>query len=89
MYILQNRHPRHEPIPPLLRRILIRPVQQRIVVDALVNGAPARPGLRFAFEGRVACAHQGLADVVEAVRRVMGNFLRKVRAAVALLKVAD
>jgi hypothetical protein len=85
----QNRHPRHEFIPPLLRRVLVRPLQQRIVVDTLVDGTPAWPGFSLAFESCVAGAHQGLPDVVEAVRGVVGDFLGEVHAAVALLEVAD
>ena len=85
----QNRHPRHEFVPPLLRRVLVRPVQQGVVIHALVDRTPAWPGFCLTFERRVAGAHQGLPDVVEAVRGVVGDFLGEVRAAVALLEVAD
>ena len=74
-HLLQNRDPRHKLIPPLLRRILIRPLQQRIVIHTLMNRTPPRPGGSFAFESRVSRAHQGLADVVEAVGGVVGDFL--------------
>jgi hypothetical protein len=54
-----------------------------------VDRTPAGTGFGFAFERRVAGAHQGLPDVVEAVGGVVGDFLREIRAAVALLEVAD
>jgi hypothetical protein len=85
----QNRHPRHELIAPLLRRVLVCPVQQRIVIHTLVDRTPPRSRFCLALESRVAGAHQGLADVVEAVCGMVGDFLGQVCAAVALLEVAD
>ena len=67
--------------------MFVRPAQQRIIVYALVNRTPTGTSLGLAFERCVAGAHQRLADVVEAVRRVVRDFLREIRAAVALLEV--
>ena len=67
--------------------MLIRPAQQRIVVYAFVDRAPTRTSLGLALERSVASTHQCLADVVEAVRGVMRDFLCEVRATVALLEV--
>ena len=67
--------------------MLVRPAQQRIVVYALVNRAPAGTSLGLALEGSVARTHQRLADVVEAVRGVVRDFSCEVCAAVALLEV--
>jgi len=52
-----------------------------------MNRTPTGTCLRLAFERSVTGAHQRLADVVEAVRGVVGDFLREIRAAVALLEV--
>ena len=54
-----------------------------------MHGTPARTGFRLAFKCRVAGAHESLADVVEAVCRVVGDLLREVGAAVALLEMLD
>jgi hypothetical protein len=67
--------------------VLVRPAQQRIVVYTFVHRTPPGTSLGFAFQRRVAGAHQSLADVVEAVRRVVGDFLCEVGAAVALLEM--
>ena len=83
----QYRLSRHKTIPPFLCRVLVRPAQQCIVVYAFMNRAPTGTGLGLALERSVAGAHQRLADVVEAVRRVVRDFLREIRAAVALLEV--
>jgi len=81
------RLPWHKPIPPLRRRMLVRPAQQRIVVHAFMNRTPTGTSLGLTFERSVAGAHQRLADVVEAVRGMVSDFLREIRAAVALLEV--
>jgi hypothetical protein len=54
-----------------------------------MHRTPPRTSLGFAFQRRVASTHQGLADVVEAVCRVVGDFLREVVASVALLEMLD
>ena len=83
----QYRLSRHKTIPPFLCRVLVRPAQQCIVVYALMNRAPTGTSLSLALERSIAGTHQRLADVVEAVRRVVLDFLREIRAAVALLEV--
>lgn len=49
--------------------------------------APARAGLGLALEVRVGGTHDGLSEIVEAVRRVVRDLLRQVRAGVAPLVV--
>lgn len=67
--------------------MLVRPAQQRIVVYAFMDRTPTGTSLGLAFERGVAGAHQRLADVVEAMRGVVCDFLSEVRAAVALLEM--
>lgn len=67
--------------------MLVRPAQKRIVVYTFVNRAPTGTSLGLALERSVAGTHQRLADVVEAVRGVVRDFLSEIRAAVALLEV--
>lgn len=86
---LQNSIARQQAIPPLLRRMLVRPSQQCIVIDAFMHRTPARACVGLAFEGRVTGAHDCLSDVIEAVRRMVRDFLGEVCAAVALLEVFD
>ena len=69
--------------------MFVRPVQQGIVVYAIVHMAPTWTGVRLAFQRRISSAHQGLANVVEAVRGVVSDFLSEVLASVALLEVLD
>ena len=52
-----------------------------------MNRAPTGTSLSLALERSIAGTYQRLADVVEAVRRVVRDFLREIRAAVALLEV--
>lgn len=68
--------PRHILLP-LHHRLLIRPIQQRIVISTFMLTTPARTGVRFSFERGVGGAHEGLPDVVEAVGRVVGYFFGK------------
>jgi hypothetical protein len=54
-----------------------------------VDRTPTGTSLGLALERGVAGAHQRLADVVEAVRGVVRDFLGEVCAAVALLEMLD
>lgn len=69
--------------------MLVRPSQQRIVIDALMHRTPTWSGLCLPFERGVTGTYKGLPDVIEAMRGMVGDFLREVRAAVALLEVLD
>jgi len=51
--------------------------------------AEPRPGLGLALQRRVARAHDALADVVDAVGRVVRDLVRELDAGVALLEVLD
>ena len=72
-----------------VRRVLICPIQQGVVVLAHVLRAPARPGVRRTFETRVGVAHDALANVVYAVRRMVRLFLGQVAAGKAPLEVVN
>ena len=50
-------------------------------------GAPAGTRLSLALEVGVGRTHDGLPEIVEAMRRVVRDLLRQVRARVALLVV--
>ncbi|KAK5635948.1 hypothetical protein RRF57_011660 [Xylaria bambusicola] len=67
--------------------MLISPLEQRIVISAHVVGAPTGASFSFALEVGVGCAHDGLAEVIEAVGRVVSDFVGQVCALVAALVV--
>lgn len=80
---------RQKAIPPPHSAMLVRPSEQRVVVGALVVRAPAGTGVVLALQVGVRGAHDGLAQVVEAVRRVVGDLLLQPDAVVPLLVVLD
>jgi len=59
------------------------------VVGTNVFGSPARPGVGLAFKGRIRRAENGLAEIVEAVRRVMRHFFAELDAGEARLELLD
>lgn len=67
--------------------MFVRPGEHGVVVGARVIRSPARAGLGLALEVRVGGAHDGLPEIIEAVRRVVRDLLRQVRAGVASLVV--
>jgi hypothetical protein len=74
---------------PPLGRVSVRPLHYRIVVGTDVLRAPPGPGLRLALERAVRVAHEALAQVVEAVRRVVRDLLLERDVGVAGLEVLD
>jgi hypothetical protein len=80
---------RNKLIPPTHGPALVGPLQQCFKIGANVLGSPARPGLGLALERRVGRAEERLADVVEAVRRVVAHLLGELDATVSLLEMLD
>jgi hypothetical protein len=72
-------------IPPLLSRVLIRPSSCRIIVDTLMVRTESWAFISLALEAHVAGAHDALADVVDAVGSVVGDFLRQITALLVML----
>ena len=69
--------------------MLVGPSQQSIVIRASMLRAPARPGLGLAFEARVRGAHDRLAQIIEAVRRMLGDLVGQRNAGESGLKMQD
>lgn len=67
--------------------MLVRPRQHRIIVGAFVLRAPAGPRFGLALEVGVCGAHDGLPDVVDAVRRVVGHLIRQFGTGISLLEM--
>lgn len=76
----QNRLFRHQ-VPPLHRRVLVRPSQQRVVIHAEMITPPTWPCVCLAFKSRVRRAHNRLAQIVKAVRGVVRHFVGQIGAA--------
>ena len=67
----------HELRAPCHCTALVCPLSDCIDIGTDVFGTPARPCFGLALEGRVRRAKNRLADIVEAVRRVVGHLLAK------------
>ena len=85
--MLQDALARHQPAAKVDRRPLIRPVKYGIVVCTNMLGSPSGACLCVAFEVCVGRTHDVLADVVEAVGRVVRNLFGQVHPGIALLIV--
>lgn len=55
--------------------MFVRPLEDGIVVLALVLRTPAGTILRVALKGGVGSTHNRLSEVIEAVGRVVGYFI--------------
>jgi hypothetical protein len=73
---------------PPINRIFIRPLQYLAIVLAHILRSPAKR-LRLALKTRINYTHKSLANVIEAVGGVMGDFFDEVESAVAALEMID
>lgn len=69
--------------------MLVRPRQQRTIVGTPVLRAPARSGFCLSLQTRVRGAHDRLPEIVEAVCRVVSEFLCQLSAGEGALVVFD